>query len=245
MTKDNKTSYRTPDHLSLNDTEIPTLDAQTANQLLNNVFTACDMTPSVIPVETLESWGNYKKPSFNLGRFIAYVFTILLVLLPLMFFRPTIIAERTDVNSTSDAVYDIHIKTLLPVSSVTAELDGIPVALSEASSREYIAKLTDNGSMTITVRSFNGQIATRTYKVSHLDTEKPSLIRSYSQNGLVYLEVLDAYSGINYDNITGLTPESYDISTGTIVFKIPDAPTTVTIPDNAGNELTLLLSPVN
>ena len=99
--------------------------------------------------------------------------------------------------------------------------------------------------MMITVRSFNGQIATRTYKVSHLDTDKPDLIRSYSQNGLVYLEVLDAFSGINYDKIMGLTPESYDTATGTIVFKIPDTPTTLTIPDNTGNELTLLLSPVN
>lgn len=36
--------------------EIPPLDAQTANQLLNNVFTSCDMKPSVIPVEVLESW---------------------------------------------------------------------------------------------------------------------------------------------------------------------------------------------
>ena len=51
--------------------EIPPLDAQTANQLLNNVFTSCDMKPSVIPVEVLESWGNYKKPVFNFGRFIA------------------------------------------------------------------------------------------------------------------------------------------------------------------------------
>lgn len=244
MTK-HTTTDQNPNHLSLNDTEIPTLDAQTANQLLNNVFTACDITPSVIPVETLEAWGNYKKPSFNLGRFIAYIFTILLILLPLMFFKPTIIAERINVNSTSDAVYDIHIKTMLPVSSVTAELNGAPIALSKANSRKYIAKIMENGSMTINVTSFNGQTATRTYKVTHLDTEKPELIKSYSQDGLVYLELLDAYSGINYDNISGLTPESYDTSTGTIVFKIPDAPATVTIPDNAGNELTLLLSPVN
>lgn len=244
MTK-HTTNGKNPPHLSLNDTEIPSLDAQTANQLLNNVFTACDMTPSVIPVETLEFWGNYKKSSFNLGRFIAYIFTILLLLLPLMFFKPTIIAKRTNIESSSDAVYDIRIKTLLPVSRVSAELNGTPVALSKESSRKYIAKLTENGSMMITVQLFNGQIVTRTYKVSHLDTDKPDLIRSYSQNGLVYLEVLDAFSGINYDKIMGLTPESYDTATGTIVFKIPDTPTTLTIPDNAGNELTLLLSPVN
>ena len=48
-----------PDNSSLNNTEhtdIPELDTQTANQLLDNVFAACDMEPSVVPVEVLESW---------------------------------------------------------------------------------------------------------------------------------------------------------------------------------------------
>lgn len=41
-----------PDNSSLNNTEhtdIPELDTQTANQLLGNVFAACDMEPSVVP----------------------------------------------------------------------------------------------------------------------------------------------------------------------------------------------------
>ena len=57
---------------SLNSTEIPTLDTQTANQLLNNVFEACNMEPNSIPVEVLESWGNYKKPAFDFGKMISY-----------------------------------------------------------------------------------------------------------------------------------------------------------------------------
>ena len=121
-----------PDNSSLNNTEhtdIPELDTQTANQLLDNVFAACDMEPSVVPVEVLESWGNYKKHGFNLGRTLAYIFLIVLILLPLMFFRPSIIAERTDVKSASDAIYNIHIKTLLPLHSVSATINGTPVRL--------------------------------------------------------------------------------------------------------------------
>ena len=224
--------------------DIPALDTQTANQLLNNVFTACDMTPSVIPVEVLESWGNYKKPAFSIGRLISYIFVIILILTPLMFLKPTIIAERTNVTATSDAIYDIHLKTLLPIRSVRASLNDEPVALTESSIHEYTARLTDNGTFTITVVSFNGQTATRKYTVSHLDKDKPELTDSYSKDGYVYLELIDTYSGINYEGITGLPVESYDSSTGTVVFRIPDTPSTVTIPDNAGNELTLLLSPV-
>lgn len=244
LSKDNIPTFQS-EELSLNNAEIPTLDTQTANQLLNNVFNACDMDPSSIPVEVLESWGNYKKPSFSLGRFLAYIFTILLVLLPLMFIHPTIIAERKNVKSATNAVYDIELKTLLPIRDASADLDGRPIALTKNGSHSYSAEITQNGTLTITAASVNGQTVTRTYQVSHLDTDKPELVNSYSQDGVVYLEILDTFSGIDYDHITGITPESVNTDTGVIAFHIPDNPTTVTIPDNAGNELTLLLSPVN
>lgn len=226
------------------DVEIPALDIQTANQMLNNVFTACDMNPNTIPVEVLESWGNYRRNNFHIGRVIAYVCTVLLVLLPLLFIRPSIIAKRTDVSSTSNAIYHVEVRTLLPVREAYAELDGRPVSLVKTDSHSYTAELTQNGSLTLTATSINGQTVSRTYQVSHLDTDKPELISSHSEDGLVYLELLDTYSGIDYENISGLTPESIDTDTGVVTFHIPETPTTVIIPDNAGNELSLLLSPV-
>ena len=86
-------------------------------------------------------------------------------------------------------------------------------------------------------------IRDRTYTVSHLDIDKPVFIKSYTKDGLVYLVVQDTYSGIDYENIRGLRPESYDIEEGVITFKIPETSTSVTIPDHAGNELKLLISP--
>ena len=123
------------------------------------------MEPSVVPVEVLESWGNYKKHGFNLGRTLAYIFLIVLILLPLMFFRPSIIAERTDVKSASDAIYNIHIKTLLPLHSVSATINGTPVRLQEEGSKEFKAAISDNGTLKIKAVSFNGQVAARFYKV--------------------------------------------------------------------------------
>ena len=161
-----------------------------------------------------------------------------------MFLHPTVIAERTNVKSATNAIYKIRVQTLLPIESVSAELDGHPVLITKSGPKQYSAEITDNGTMTITVHSFNGQTASKTYKVSHLDTEKPEFIHSYSENGIVYLEVRDTYSGIDYDNISGLTPVSYDEEKGLIAFTIPEAPTQITIPDRAGNELSLLLSPV-
>lgn len=69
---------------SLDNTEIPKLDNQTANQLLNNVFEACNMKPSNIPIEVLESWGNYKKTAFDFGKIIIYIFLAILVIFPIL-----------------------------------------------------------------------------------------------------------------------------------------------------------------
>ena len=212
---------------SFDNTDIPALDSKTANQLLNNVFNACDMEPSTIPVEVLEDWGNYKKTTFGFGRTLAYLCTLLLILMPLLFIKPTIIAERTKVDSAQSAVYNIRVKTLLPIREVTADLDGHPI-----------------GTLTIHAEGMNAQTSLRSYKVSSLDTEKPKLLDSYSRHGVVYLDVSDTYSGINYDAISGLVPKSINKKTGTISFMIPKQPTTIKIPDNAGNELELLLSPV-
>ena len=168
-----------PDNSSLNNTEhtdIPELDTQTANQLLDNVFAACDMEPSVVPVEVLESWGNYKKHGFNLGRTLAYIFLIVLILLPLMFFRPSIIAERTDVKSASDAIYNIHIKTLLPLHSVSATINGTPVRLQEEGSKEFKAAISDNGTLKIKAVSFNGQVPPGSTR-SVISTKKSRFLR--------------------------------------------------------------------
>ena len=229
---------------SFDNTDIPALDSKTANQLLNNVFNACDMEPSTIPVEVLEDWGNYKKTTFGFGRTLAYLCTLLLILMPLLFIKPTIIAERTKVDSAQSAVYNIRVKTLLPIREVTADLDGHPVALTKKDTHTYTAEVTSNGTLTIHAEGMNAQTSLRSYKVSSLDTEKPKLLDSYSRHGVVYLDVSDTYSGINYDAISGLVPKSINKKTGTISFMIPKQPTTIKIPDNAGNELELLLSPV-
>ncbi len=229
---------------SFDNTDIPALDPKTANQLLNNVFNACDMEPSTIPVEVLEDWGNYKKTTFGFGRTLAYLCTLLLILTPLLLIKPTIIAERTKVDSAQSAVYNIRVKTLLPIREVTADLDGHPVALTKKDTHTYTAEVTSNGTLTIHAEGMNAQTSLRSYKVSSLDTEKPKLLDSYSRHGVVYLDVSDTYSGINYDAISGLVPKSINKKTGTISFTIPKQPTTIKIPDNAGNELELLLSPV-
>ena len=76
------------------------------------------------------------------------------------------------------------------------------------------------------------------------DKAKPKLsIREKLPANTVKIE--DPRYEIFYPNISGYAPDHFDAKTGMIVYPVPDAPVTVTIPDNAGNELVLLLSPVD
>ena len=234
----------------LNPVTMPELDSATANKLLDGVFAACDATPSALPVEMLETWGNYRRTEFRIGRIISYVLLVVLILLPLMFFKPTIVAKRVSVDASNNATYEIQIKTLLPVDGVTATLDDKAVALERTDSKHYRLAVTDNGVLKVQAYSINGQSITRSYDVSHLDKEKPQLVKSYTQDGSVYIVVRDTYSGIDYENIKGVDtdgnevkPDSTDEKTSTIVFKMPARAITVTISDKAGNELAILLSP--
>lgn len=231
--------------------DIPTLDPATASQLLDNVFATCDVPPSSIPMEALEDWGNYNKTNFRFGRMLSYIILVILILLPLMFFRPSIVAQRTNIDSSESAIYDISIKALLFVDGVSATIDGHPITLERKDSRNYIAEIDRNGTLSIQATLFNGQTATKTYDVSHLDTEKPELVESHSQDNLVYLVIRDTYSGVDYENITAVAadqtpvqPFFYDEKEESVVFQAPSQIVTVSVPDHSGNVLVLLLSPV-
>lgn len=238
------------DNKNENSKEVPELDSATTSRLLNNVFAECNYVPNTIPLETLESWGNYKKTDFRRGRRISYVILVILVLFPMFFFKPTIIAQRTNVNSTGNAVYEIQVKTLIPVRSVYASIGDRPLTLEKVNSRNYIASVPQNGSLKVDAVSLNGQHTQKSFEVSYIDTEKPELVKAYNEGNKVNIVIRDTYSGINYDDIVGtdtdgnkVEPISIDKESETIVFELPSKSVTVNIPDNSGNELQILLSP--
>lgn len=230
--------------------EIPPLDAATANQLLNNVLTACDRPLSQIPVETLEEWGNYKSSDFHICRRITYVILAILILFPLMFFHPTIIADRTNVDPIDAATFEVTVQSIVPVDGLAATLDGRPISTERIDSKHYYITVKENGLLTIKATTVNGQTTESTYEVTQIDTDKPELSGYYVEDNHVCLVITDTYSGVDYEGITAssaggtaVSPVSVDETTGTIVFDIPTEPVTVSIPDLSGNTLEILLSP--
>lgn len=231
--------------------QIQSLDHDAANGLLSNVYSACNISPSAVPVEVLEGWSNYKKSASRTGRIISYVILVILILLPVMFFKPNITVERTDVDYTANATYQVAVSSFLPTKDISAEINGNSVPIGRSDTGDYQLQVSENGLLTVEVTSFNGQIASKEYEVTYIDTEKPTLVRSYSKKGIVYLVLRDMYSGIDYDSISAVDSDgqkteahSLDKKNGIISYLIPEDPITVTIPDKAGNVLNLLVSPV-
>lgn len=231
--------------------QIQSLDHDAANGLLNSVYSACNLLPSTVPVEVLEGWSNYKKSASRAGRVISYVILVMLTLLPVMFFKPAVSVERTDVNYTANATYQVAVSSFLPTKDISAEINGNPVPISRSDTGGYQLQVSENGLLTVEATSFNGQITAMEYEVTYIDTEKPALVRSYSENGIVYLVLRDMYSGIDYDSISAVDSDgqkteahSVDEENGVISYIIPEDPITVSIPDKAGNVLNLLVSPV-
>ncbi|MDD7718196.1 MAG: hypothetical protein PUJ11_01655 [Eubacteriaceae bacterium] len=240
MTNDNLTNK--PNTI---DPQFKDLDPQSANVLLNNVFEECGMEPSSIPVETLASWSNYNRPKFRYVKRIIYISLLILILLPLAFLKPNIVAERVDVDSPTNATYEVSVKTMLPVKALSATLDGVPISVEQTGSKEFRTTASKNGLLELTAVSLNGQVTKAQYQVEHLDMDAPVYTGSFCEDGLVHILVKDTFSGIDIDNVEGLEPVSYSEETGDIAFAIPDEPTSVVIHDKAGNNLNILLSPVS
>ena len=99
---------------------------------------------------------------------------------------------------------------------------------------------------------FSGKTVTRlaagTDREGHVPG--PALKDFHTENDLVYLNILDTGTGIDFDGLLAVDlfgqetkPCSVDEPNRRIAFRIPASPITVTIPDQADHALKLLISP--
>lgn len=220
-----------------------TLDSSTGNQILLNVLIACNAPSSTIPVGVLNSWKNYLQPKIYSCRFLIYAISGILLLLPLLFIPPSLSAQWTYADGTNHVQYDVHISSILPLRLAQAELNGEPVRLNKVSMNNYKISITENGVLNLYAAAWNGQHCTRTYEVRPFDNEAPTLLHSEVVNQQIILTLQDTYSGIDYENISGATPDSYDAENCILVYNLPLSEITLSIPDHAGNALSISLSP--
>ncbi len=225
------------------------LDDAEAAALLLRVFEQCEVTPNSVPLEVLTSYTDYRKERFTFQKVLLFLMALLFLELPLLFIGPKYSLYFNETSELGRPTYCIDIDNIMPVVSVTAVVDGQRIPVFEASNHRYVAEPSMNGEMTVTVTLVNKQYFSKTITVEGVDLSAPYLIDNKKNGDLIEFIVADDDSGIDYENIKGvtlsgreITPVSYDSEAGTVYFAFPEESINVFIPDVSGNSLQLVLT---
>ena len=228
----------------------PELPPQIAGQILENVFDLCVREPNSVPLETLISYSGYRRERYSLQRGVIVFMLALFLLLPLLFVAPTLSVSPRDDAAVGHPVYDLTVSTALPIRQVRASIDGKTVPVAEVGERTYRVQPDKNGELTLTATLVNCQMTTQTVTVADADSQPPTLVSTENGVGVLILTLSDDLSGVDYASVTVTMPdgtvsgpESVDPDRGEVVVPYPETYVDVSVSDNAGNALTLRLSP--
>lgn len=227
----------------------PELDEKTASQMLANIFDACEVEPNSIPLTVLTSYSNYRRERFLLQRIVLIIIMLFFCLVPLLFIAPDIQLNLKEEGSRNKPAYELVVDTFIPVSRITATINGSNIPVYEVADRTYSIEPTLNGTMTVTVTLKNRQFSSVTCEVDGVDTDSPVVISDKMADNQIYLYLSDPDSGIDYENISAMDIEGkevkaafYDEEGNYIVFDYPDKSLNIYIPDKMGNTLHLILT---
>ena len=224
------------------------LNSDVADQMLQNIFNICEVEPNTVPLDNLKSYSNYRKDRFFLQKVILVIVMLLFLALPLMFIGPKIqVLEQ--VTQEPHQSYHLGVDSILPITSVTATVDGVNVPVYETQKKVYSIEPEISGTMTVTVKCVNNQWTTRQIQVSTIDREVPVVTDDSLRGDYVYLYLKDEGSGVAWDKIYAQSsqgetfkPDKYDAKAGWIAFRYPDSSINVFIPDKSENVLQLALT---
>lgn len=241
----------------------PQLSDDMANKLLANVFDACEAEPNTIPLEKLASYSEYRRERYSLQKTILIIVIIIFCLLPMCFVSPRFTIEKISPEDADYPTYEIKVSdSIIPVSLVSATLDGRSIPVYETGSRIYNVTPTDNGLLNVYVRLANRQYnysdelaECGNVSVEGIDVDPPKLDpeRHYERaDGLLYLYLKEDGSGLDYESSYGETlsgdhiyypiESESDPSENLMVFEFPDESANYYIYDLKGNILQLVLS---
>ena len=235
--------------------KIPQLNDDTADKLLANVFDACEMEHNSIPLVKLASYSEYRREKYSMQKIILSIVLIVFCALPLCFISPDFTVQKISPDDARFPEYEIHVKKFMPVSFVSATLDGKNQAVYETGERTYGVQPTENGKLDIRVQYINRQYATESeladgpITVEGIDVKAPVKVDDKRIGDELFLWFSEEGSGIDYENVTGylnsgeeIKPIRWDEENDIIVFEFPSESANLFIPDKKGNELQLVIT---
>ncbi len=232
----------TPAHLPR-----PELTPQELSAVLSRVFEKSGHHSNTVPVDLLGSYAVYRKERFHLQKRVLAGLLVIFLLIPLLFITPGFdVVQSSAAGERGLPVYEIKVRSMLPLNSVTAKIRKRSLPVYEAGARQFTVEPTRNGNLTIEVTLFNLQKTQETLEVSDVDSHGPVLVSSETTQDTVTLYVADEGIGVDYREIyaAGASGESYsplriDEAEGIVEFAYPQENWDVYIPDHIGNTLHL------
>lgn len=229
---------------------IPPLSADAADKLLANVFDACNQEHNSVPLDTLESYSEYRREKYGLQKVLLIIILVLFLALPFCFIAPEFTLDLLSEDFPRFPEYRVKVASFMPIRLVTADINGKNVPVYEAGEREFSIEPTVNGHLTVKVTLGNRQWNIKETDVSGIDIEAPVLLNDEHSGGYFNLYLTDGDGlGIDYGGIYGVLsngttiyPVSIDEGAGLVSFVFPDQSANFYIPDLKGNTLHLVLT---
>lgn len=219
---------------------------ETAQQMLFNVFAACNHPQNSVPLEALTSYSNYRRERYAIQRIIIGVTLLLFMLLPILFFYGDVSINQINSEKNEDPTYRISVHAPLPLKHIQARMGERTVPIYALSENEYVIRPGNNGTMEITVTLINHQYTTIKFPVSGVDNEMPRLKEAQWTEDRLYLYLADDESGVDFENVYAIdgegqriTPIAWDWEK--VAFSYPETEWQVFVPDFRGNVLQIQL----
>lgn len=228
------------------------LSPDSAGHMLQNIFEACDVEPNTVPLEDLEAYSNYRRDKFTIQKVAIAVIIVIFLLVPALFVAPVLSLNPVQ-NDSNGISYNLSVNSLIPISNVSAELNGNKVPVYQTDEGIYSIEPDANGELLIKVSLLNKQYDSISTQVTTVDADYDTpVLDSYEKlDGKLIINLSDEKSGIDYsgiyaESITGdkTKPDVLDDNPkkGKIAFEYNNESLNIFLPDKAGNTLQLVLT---
>ena len=231
-----------------NKKDTPSLETDTLEHILVNVFASGGHEPNTVPLSVLMSYSNYRKERYSTQKLLIILALWLFMLLPVLFICADVVIERF--GTSTKPVYQITVSSIIPIEGVSVKLNDKSLPLTRIDNGVYSVTPTCDGTLKVSAQLYNRQVTESETDVSGVDSEPPKLIGYSAENGSLIIYVSDELSQIDAQSIIVTYPDGstkpalgYDEAAGAVMIEYPRETVNVAIPDTSGNTLHLRLKP--
>lgn len=229
--------------------DVPPLSKEVADQMLSNVFEACDYEPNRVPLEVLQSYSHYRRERHILQKCIIVLVVILFLMLPVLFITANVEVNWVDGTPPGSPIVQVTAKSIVPVESITAYIGDYSLEVYQVSDGIYHIHPNANGTLSVTVTLANKQFTEHRVEVTGVDVEPPILVGSELVDGELEIFFQDDISLIDFSTVYAMDPKGnkvyplrHDAEAMSVTFQYPEDHLNIFVSDTCGNILQLVLT---